>query len=76
MKSTSLAPGVFLVILCLSACTTSSQRQLAGSVIAGAAGDQVGYSDAQCFKVKSECVEGHYEQWQTRDGKQGCTCNN
>ena len=62
-----------LVLLC-TACTANNARELMGSAIANAADTEVGYSQSQCFKVRTQCVEGHYEEWQTSDGVPGCSC--
>lgn len=58
----------------LSGCTSTAGRSLLGSAIGNAADTKVGYNKQQCFRVKSECVEGHYEEWRTSDGVPGCSC--
>lgn len=60
--------------LLLSGCAANSARDLIGSGVANAANSEVGYTQQQCFTVKSQCVQGHYEEWKTSDGTQGCSC--
>lgn len=69
---------LFILLLaahvCLTACSSHNSRGMVGSIIAGAADTQVGYSDHECFAIKSRCVGGHYEEWKTSEGKPGCSC--
>ena len=68
--------SVFYVVLVflITACTASDFRDVAGKAAANAANSEVGYSSSQCFVVKQQCIEGYYEEWQTSDGTQGCSC--
>lgn len=38
-------------------------------------GQEVGNSPARCQTIKSQCAEGHFQTWQTSEGKQGCSCS-
>ena len=66
--------GLLMFVILLSACTSTTGRDLLGNAIGSAANTQVGYNKHQCFKIKSQCVQGHYEEWQTSDGVPGCSC--
>ncbi|MDO6712637.1 hypothetical protein Q4567_18025 [Aliiglaciecola sp. 2_MG-2023] len=67
---------LMLVLVSLNACTASSTKEFLGHAAANAADTQVGYNQQQCFTVKNQCVQGHYETWQTSDGVEGCSCKN
>ncbi|MFA3792986.1 hypothetical protein AB6T38_17905 [Aliiglaciecola sp. SL4] len=66
--------SLMLVLACLGACTASSTKEFLGNAAANAADTQIGYNQQQCFTVKSQCVQGYYETWQTSDGVEGCSC--
>ncbi|WP_040521680.1 hypothetical protein [Aliiglaciecola lipolytica] len=70
MKSIS----VILILLGITGCTSSATKEFLGQAAGNAANTQVGYNKQQCFTVKSQCVQGHYETWQTSDGVEGCSC--
>lgn len=67
---------ITLGVVMLSGCSTINTKQLVGGLVGGAANTQVGYDKHQCVTIKSRCVEGHYEEWQTSDGVPGCSCKN
>ncbi|MCC2617821.1 hypothetical protein LJ739_16335 [Aestuariibacter halophilus] len=58
----------------LTACSHTAKRELVGSLVAGAADTKVGYNAQQCTTIEMRCVEGDYQQWQTSDGTEGCSC--
>lgn len=63
-----------LTMFMLSGCTTNSGKNLIGNAIGNAVDTKVGYDQNQCFRVRTQCVEGHYEEWLTSDGVPGCSC--
>ncbi|MDO6695039.1 hypothetical protein Q4574_17205 [Aliiglaciecola sp. 3_MG-2023] len=65
---------LLLAAFSLGACSASSTKEFLGHAAANAADTQVGYNQQQCFTVKSQCVQGHYETWETSDGVEGCSC--
>ena len=58
----------------LTACTTQSVKELVGHGMANAADTKVGYNPTQCFTVRQACQGGDFQQWQTSDGVDGCSC--
>lgn len=48
-------------------------KQVMGAAAGNAAGTQVAYGK-QCFALKSQCVQGIYDEWQTSDNVDGCSC--
>lgn len=63
-----------LSVLLVCGCSANAARDIIGKGVANAAKTEVGYTPQQCFVVKSQCVQGHFEEWQTSDGTLGCSC--
>ncbi len=64
---------VLLLIAMTQGCTSRGAKELLGNAAGNASNTQMGY-DKQCFAVKSQCVQGLYEEWETSDGVPGCSC--
>lgn len=68
--------GIVIFGLCLvmMGCSTTTGKALVGGAMANSANTQVKYNASQCFALKNQCVQGHYEEWTTSDGVDGCSC--
>ncbi|GAB5385662.1 MAG: hypothetical protein Alis3KO_27850 [Aliiglaciecola sp.] len=65
---------IFLTtLMMLGGCSTMAGKNLLGNAAGEASNTQVGYG-RQCFAVKSQCAQGIYEEWETSDGVEGCSC--
>lgn len=65
--------ATLVLVILLSGCTSMNAKQLMGSAAGNAADTQVAYGK-QCFALKSRCGQGIYEEWQTSDKVDGCSC--
>ena len=67
-----------LLILCMSvlvsSCSSQTGKQIIGGAMANAVDTQVAYDKQQCYALRNQCVQGHFEEWQTSDGVMGCSC--
>lgn len=59
----------------LGGCSSMAGKNLLGNAAGQASNTQIGYGK-QCFAVKSQCSQGIYEEWETSDGVEGCSCKN
>lgn len=60
-------------VVLMTGCSSMNAKQIMGAAAGNAAGTQVAYGK-QCFALKSQCVEGIYNEWQTSDKVDGCSC--
>ncbi|MCV2883628.1 hypothetical protein OE749_02800 [Aestuariibacter sp. AA17] len=72
--STSMTILFAGLILTTAGCSSTDIKQVLGKGVGQAAGAQVGYGANECFAVKSQCQQGHFESWETSDGTEGCSC--
>lgn len=63
--------SIFMVLI--SGCSSMDAKQIMGSAAGNAADTQVAYGK-QCYALKSRCGQGIYEEWQTSDKVDGCSC--
>lgn len=63
--------SIFMVLI--SGCSSMNAKQILGSAAGNAADTQVAYGK-QCYALKSRCAQGIYEEWQTSDKVDGCSC--
>lgn len=64
---------LFILLVFLNGCSTMDAKQILGAAAGNAAGTQVKYGK-QCYALKNQCVQGEYQEWETSDGVEGCSC--
>lgn len=66
--------AVLLASVIFTGCSKNAAREIIGKGLAKQVNTQVGYNAHQCYRVKSECQSGQYQEWPTSDGEEGCSC--
>ena len=64
---------LLVLVVLVSGCSSMDAKQIMGAAAGNAADTQVAYGK-QCFALKSQCGQGIYEEWQTSDKVDGCSC--
>lgn len=65
---------VILSVFIFQSCTTKQAQHLIGGAIADGADTQVRYDAHQCRTLRSQCVQGDFQEWETSDKEMGCSC--
>jgi hypothetical protein len=65
---------ICLSALCLAACTSQNVTHFVGQAIADGADTQVAYGPQQCMHLRSKCIHGEFQEWQTSKKEPGCSC--
>ena len=63
--------AILVILLVFSGCSSQQLKKFAAEALSGS---QISYSKGECSAMKLRCPVERYDEWQTSNGKFGCSC--